>query len=353
MKLSVIIPVYNSGPLLGDTLAAVLAGTRLPDELIVVDDGSTDASADLASNHGVKVISMAQNVGPAACRNEGVRQSTGDVLVFLDADTCPHPDTLARLEAHFQNDADLSAVIGAYDEQPRDPGRISRFRNLAHCFVRRVSRPRALTFWSGCGAVRRDVFFAAGGFDESYRRPSVEDIELGYRMSDGGSRILLDPATCVTHTKRWTLWSGVVTDIAYRGMPWTALLLERRSAPDDLNITVHHRLASLMTGAAIACMALAPRSLWWPAAGASLLIAAVGMDLPLLRFLRQRGGRRVALVAVPLILLQNVCKVVAAIAGALVFLEWKLTGRRRRRPWVSRVLAADPSLETSVSSREV
>jgi len=81
--------------------------------------------------------------------------------------------------------------------------------------------------WAGCGAVRRAAFVEVGGFQEGYLRPSIEDIELGYRLSESGGRIRLAAEVQVRHLKRWTLASIVRTDVWRRGVPWTELLLER------------------------------------------------------------------------------------------------------------------------------
>ena len=72
-------------------------GSRRPDELIVVDDGYTDDSAEIAEGFGAQVIVMPRNIGPAAFRNQGVRLSHCELLVFLDADTCVHEKTLEQI----------------------------------------------------------------------------------------------------------------------------------------------------------------------------------------------------------------------------------------------------------------
>jgi GT2 family glycosyltransferase len=319
MNISVIIPVFNSSRLLGDTLRALHSGTRVPDELIVVDDKSTDASAAIAEEFGARVVRMRENVGPAACRNEGALLSRGDLLVFLDADTCVHPDALERMERHFLLDPHLNAVFGSYDDAPPQPGLSSQFRNLAHCYVHHSSRRDALTFWSGCGAVQRHLFFDVDGFDEMYRQPSIEDIELGYRMTDRGARILLDPEITVTHTKRWTLWSGIVTDVVYRGVPWMLLLLERGRAPDDLNLKRHHRIATVLTGASFLCLIGCLRSPYWLIPCSLLALLAVSLDRELLRFIHRKRGRGLMAASVAMILLQNLCKFSAALVGLLAF----------------------------------
>lgn len=319
MTLTVIIPVYNSSRLLEQTLLAVTTGTRVPDELIVVDDNSTDESAEIGERFGASVLVMPHNIGPAACRNHAATLSRGDVLVFLDADTCAHPDTLKRMEVHLLMDPGLSAVIGSYDDTPRDPGLCSQYRNLAHCYVHQSSNRAALTFWSGCGAVRRGWFFAVDGFDERYRRPSVEDIELGYRMTDRGARVLLDPEIRVTHTKRWTIWNSVTTDIRDRGIPWMVLLLQRGRIPNDLNIKLRHRVATVLTGLALVCLLVSVQSPLWLLSSAVLAAIALCLDAGLLRFIYRKRGWRLLAFASAMTLIQNVCKLVATGAALLAF----------------------------------
>ena len=103
---------------------------------------------------------------------------------------------------------------------------------------------RSTTFWSGCGAIRRSVFLQFDGFDEGkYKRPAIEDIELGYRLHAAGCKILLDRELVVKHLKRWTFWSLVKTDIRDRGIPWTELILRDRHLPSDLNVQLSQRVS--------------------------------------------------------------------------------------------------------------
>jgi glycosyltransferase involved in cell wall biosynthesis len=333
MKLAVIIPVFNGSRLLRQTLIAVNSGTRAPDELVVVDDGSTDTSSVVAEQLGAHVILMPQNSGPAACRNLASLATSADILVFIDADTCVHNDTLERIANRLSDDPDLTAVIGSYDDVPSDPSLCSQYRNLAHCYVHHSANRNALTFWSGCGAVRRSAFLQAGGFDERYRRPSVEDIELGYRMSSLGARILLDPDIVVTHTKRWTVWNSIKTDIVHRGIPWMTLLIERGAIPDDLNIRMHHRVAVISTLAfsGSLCYALLYRSTAWVLLSCMLAAIALSTDAGLLRFLYRERGWSVAAVGAGMTLIQNVCKFVAVIGGATLFAFQSRSSSRRRR----------------------
>ena len=136
MRLSVIVPVYNGGDGLGRCLLGLAASLRPADEVILVDDCSTDGSPDIAAAHGARVLSTENGPrGPAHARNRGAKVATGDVLVFVDADVVVHADTLGRMEAILAGEPDVQALFGSYDDHPPGPGLASRYKNLQHHYV--------------------------------------------------------------------------------------------------------------------------------------------------------------------------------------------------------------------------
>ena len=181
--LSVVIPVYNGGRDFERCLRRLRDSRGATFELIVVDDGSADGSGALADSFGARVIRTPTPQGPASARNTGAKAASADVVFFLDADVAVHDDTLALALARFESDPNLTALFGSYDDEPEAPGIVSRFRNLLHHFVHQQGRfddgvRPARTFWTGCGAIRREPFLANGGFDPRlYARPAIEDIE--------------------------------------------------------------------------------------------------------------------------------------------------------------------------------
>lgn len=291
MALSVIVPAYEAAADLPACLAALDRSTHRPHEILVVDDGSRDGTGRIASRAGATVLVVPGGPrGPAAARNIGARAASGDVLVFLDADVAVHADALDRLVRYFAREPGVAAIFGSYDDRPARPGIVSRYRNLLHHFVHQHGRREATTFWAGCGAMRRDVFFAAGGFDERYRQPSIEDIELGDRLHRLGHRIWLCPDVQGTHLKRWTLAGVVRTDILRRAIPWTRLILRHGTLPADLNTSRSSRLSAVVAWGIVACLGGAlfmPALLWPGAAGAAALVV---LNARLYRFFARHGG---------------------------------------------------------------
>ena len=246
LTLTVVIPVWNGISHLAKCLEAIEASTRKPDEIVVVDDGSDDDSAAVARAHACKVVCIADGpLGPATARNRGVAASSGEVIVFIDCDVAVHPETLGLMEQQFLSHPDLCGLFGSYDDRPTETGLISGYRNLLHHHVHQRSQREASTFWAGCGAIRREAFEAADGFDETYRWASIEDIELGLRLRRAGHRLLLCPEIQATHRKRWSLLQVIHTDVFRRAIPWTRLLLSQGSLPNDLNLRMENRVSAI------------------------------------------------------------------------------------------------------------
>lgn len=290
-RLSVIVPVYNGGSQLEQCLDALLASDFCDYEIIVVDDDSTDGSAAVCRARGIEVFKMAARLGPAAARNHGVARARGNVLLFIDADVVVRPDTLARVSERFNKEKGVSAVFGSYDDTPDAPNFFSQYKNLVHHLVHQQACSQAVTFWAGCGAVRREAFEAVGGFDESnYLRPSIEDIELGYRLSRAGFEIVLDKDIQVKHLKRWTFGSLLRTDIFNRALPWSRLILERGGMINDLNLRVSERVCVMLVGAALTLLLLSYFSTFLFVGGVGLLGMVFVLNLPLYRFFRTRRG---------------------------------------------------------------
>lgn len=302
-RLSIVIPARNAEQSLRACLAAVDHSARGLAEVIVVDDGSTDATASVARAAGAIVIRREAPGGPAAARNDGARRVSAEIILFLDADVVIAGDAVARVLRAFEADPDLAAVFGSYDSAPSGGTLVSDYRNLLHHFVHQSARTESGSFWAGCGAVRKALFMAVGGFDERYVRPSIEDIEFGGRLAAAGHHIRLDKGLLVCHLKRWTLGQMILVDVRDRAYPWTRLILREGRIPDDLNLRYTHRASAVLVWLAIGAVAglLAgwPRGwepqLWLAAIAGLAGMAALNRDFH--RFVRKQRGVRVAAIA--------------------------------------------------------
>jgi len=302
--ISIIVPAYNNPTDLLECLSALKASFLPDSEIIVVDDASTEDIASIGTLMGVRLFRLTRNSGPAAARTYGARQAQGEIFFFVDADVVLAPGAVHRVRRVFEAHPDLAAVFGSYDARPRAKGLVSQYRNLLHHFVHQNGNPDASTFWAGCGAIRRSVFEETGGFDEArFPRPSIEDIELGYRLRRAGHRILLDKGLQGTHLKRWTLRSVIWTDIFCRAVPWSRLILESKRPVHDLNLNPGQRLSCALVGLATAFLLLAPLRIEMLVLSAAALLGVVALNRELYAFFFRQRGLLFACACIPLHLL--------------------------------------------------
>ena len=294
---SIVIPVHNGGNSFRRCLASVQAFVPSGVEVIVVVDGGSDDSAKVAEQAGVKVIKRPTAGGPAQARNLGARFAKGEILFFIDADVTLNAATLPQVATAF-TEPNLAALIGSYDDAPGAPNFLAQYKNLFHHYTHQTAAEEASTFWGACGAIRRDVFWEIGGFDEGYRYPSVEDIELGYRLKRAGYRIRLYKSIQVKHLKRWEALSLLRAEFFYRALPWTELIWRDREFVNDLNLKLSSRISLILTyGLLVTLVTL----WWWPLAGVAggLAIALLWLNWPVYRFFHQKRGFWFALCTIP------------------------------------------------------
>jgi len=247
----------------------------------------------------------------------------------VDSDVLVHADVFTRIRAAFEAEPDLVAIFGSYDDLPSLHGTVSTFRNMLHHYVHQGSGGVATTFWAGLGAVRREAFVEVDGFDDwRFRSPSVEDIELGLRLASAGGLIRLDPEIQGTHLKRWGVRSMMLTDLLYRGMPWTALMLDRGPKAARLNLRGSHGVAAAAFTLGLAAAVLGRLRLAAPLAAAYLAINMRFYELML-----RRAGPRSAAAAVALLAVHNTAALGSAPLGVLAFATDRLrrTGPRTTR----------------------
>lgn len=322
MNISIIIPVKNGGEDFKLCIDGLKSLSPQPFEIIIVLDGCTDSSADYANISGFKIIELKENVGPARARNIGAQTSSGDILFFTDADVVVPPDIINQLTQIFSKDLTISAVIGSYNDAPLKQNFISQYKNLFHHYTHQRGRPQAETFWTGCGAVKREIFFDSGCFNEGYKFSSIEDIELGYRLRSMGYCIRLEKTLMVTHLKEWRALSLIKSDIVDRAIPWTELSLRYSKVINDLNLSKSNQtnvaLVYLMILFAIFDFAKARYIM-------SLLFMSLYMinNISIYRFFYQKKGVIFTIMIIPWLWLYYLYCGVGFIIG-LVRYYWKL-----------------------------
>ncbi|HEV7993315.1 MAG TPA: glycosyltransferase [Gemmatimonadaceae bacterium] len=329
--LSVIIPVRNGKRYLPQMLET-LSTSNYPRErweLIVVDDGSSDDSAILASRFADVIIKLPGRArGPGYARNRGVERARGQWVAFLDADVVVRPDTLQQITETLTSRSDIGAVFGSYCDEPSAAGLVSQYRNLLHHYMHDQDPGEVHSFWAGCGAVRRDVFIDVGMYDEwRFSRAQIEDIELGYRMTAHGHRILLRPDIQVTHLKRWTFWGMLRADFIDRGVPWARLLAEQRALLGpaatrlaSLNLRAKEKSNAFFTclGGLLVVLSIALQRPRIADVGLALILLVILRGLSLYAFFFHKRGFIFAVSAIVLHLIYYVTAAISVTWGAML-----------------------------------
>lgn len=324
--LSIIVPVYNGGYAFIYCLSAIEQSKFKNWELIVVNDGSSDQSANVAERFGATVLKTKGRLGPGAARNLGAQAASGEYLCFIDADCEVKSDTFATLVQTLKQHPEIDAVFGSYDDAPKATNFIAQYRNLFHHYVHQDSNEEASTFWAGCGAVKRSTFLTLGGFDvQRYPRPSIEDIDLGYRIRQAGGKITLAKQVQVKHHKAWYLISMIKTDVLDRGIPWTRLLLSNKSNfVNDLNLQISSRIsvaASYVLGILLLASFYKPEISFLALFTATLLLV---LNMKIYRFFYRKRGLVFSIRAIFMHWLYYLYSGVAFIGGALLYWQAQL-----------------------------
>lgn len=199
MNLSVIIPAYNAQKTIGQTLKALTEQDfSQPFEVIVVDDGSTDKTADVVHSFSHVRYVYQPNAGPATARNHGAKLAQGEKLAFTDSDCIPHKDWIAQLLQGF-NQERVGAVMGSY-------GIANAESLLASCIYKEIlfrhqhllsDFPKVFGSYNFC--IKKRVFEEVGGFEASYRNASGEDNDLSYKVLQAGNCIYFQRLALVDH----------------------------------------------------------------------------------------------------------------------------------------------------------
>lgn len=331
---SFIVPAFNAEDSLAATIGSIRAEAPRGSEVIVVDDGSTDGTVEVARELADQVLVRPCQGGAARSRNDGAQVARGDVLVFVDSDVIVGRDAIPGLIAQIEGGAD--AAFGAY--QPMVSldirNRPTTYKNLLHHYTHLVGAGEASTFWSGFGGVRRQAFATVGGFDPGVTTAAdIEDIHLGYRLKKAGFRIVLDPTLQVSHQKRYTVRGLIRSDIFHRAIPWTRAMLELGFFRNDLNLSTGSMLSSLLAYIVLIAGALTIVA-GWPAAVVAGVAAGTWwwLNAGFLGYVRRHWGIKGMFVAAGFHALYYLYGPLGAALGVFAYLL-----RHDHRPFLNRL----------------
>jgi len=182
LLLSVVIALYNTEKEIQICLESIFKNEGDFFEVIIVDDCSTDNSLAVAQQFPCRFFSTDTNSGPAKARNIGVSQAKSEIILFLDSDTRVKKDSLRQFCEAFQEYPEVSAVIALPECESLRQGRASDYNALRNNYSLASSSIRSDYFTTQMGAIRKQSFLKAGGFNEKFTSADIEDIELGLRL---------------------------------------------------------------------------------------------------------------------------------------------------------------------------
>ncbi len=291
---SIVIPARDSERTLPETLESVAGlDTQQPFEVIVVDDGSTDATAALAADAGARVIAC-EGRGVADARNTGARHARGDIVLFADSDVVLPPDAVDLVVERIKGEG-YDAVTGRLSRVNRYPGFASQYKNLWMSYTYESLPDDVALFYTSAAAIRRKLFLELGGFDRGYQRPSVEDTAFGQVLGDRGLRVRAEKRLAVEHLKSYRVLEVLRLDYE-RARALTCVFLGRArrtaargntsSVPTSFMVSVP--LPALALAALVLAAALHQAPL--AAAAAAAVVLFWGLNASFLGYLLRHRG---------------------------------------------------------------
>ncbi len=225
LSVTIAIPCYNAESFIAQALQSINEQSILPQEIIIIDDGSTDRTVEIVRQFPqVRLITHETNSGIAASRNSSWQAATSDILIFIDADGIAHPDFIKNMIARY-SDERVAGVCGhgiesiqknIYDRWRRE----ILFQNWGE-----QARDEIYFLFGLCSSYRLTVLKELGGFDSLFKI-SGEDMDMGFRILAAGYRLTYAHDAIVYHQRRDDKES--ICQMAYRHCFW-GFLAQRKN----------------------------------------------------------------------------------------------------------------------------
>jgi len=212
MKISVILPVYNSRNMVGRVIEAYRAIDYPDMELIIVDDGSTDGTNNIASRYNLKIIHQEKS-GLAKARNTGWRAASGDICYFTIADCLPLSDVITILTKYFKDEK--VAAAGGTSDLGNPQYLLPRLIHSETSYLHRQLPEKVDFLVSNNIAIRKKVLEQIGGFNEEYETSVSADNDLCFRINKAGWDMAFDIRASTLHFFDSSLWNYMVQQYDY------------------------------------------------------------------------------------------------------------------------------------------
>jgi GT2 family glycosyltransferase len=327
-SVSVVVPVHNGGSSLRSVLEPLLSELTPHDQLIVVDDRSSDDSAVTARSLGATVMDSTGRPGAAGARNTGGRAAQCDWILFVDSDAVVPGGWRQMLAERTGQDTEAVQAVYAGESPGDSPATFYKNFYYHYTFTRRIGSG----YISGCGtfffAVERERFLELGGFDDNIAGATIEDSDFAERLTGAGGRILLAPEIEVYHLRRYTFTE--LMGYEWRMMRAKALYLFRRNrshGSPSVSVASPGEMLPVLAGAAgvwgipagLLLLALGAASgLWVALAGLAVVTAGhAGFWLACLSSGDSRGAAAVLITFPDLLLITPavICSAAMYLAG--------------------------------------
>lgn len=280
-RISVIIPTYNRAHLIPETIASLLAQTRRPDEVLIIDDGSTDETPDLLARYDTLRVIRTENSGKARALNRALGAISGDLVWILDDDDVLLPQACALLSAPLEDDPDLDFCAGRHLDFETDPG--SGQKQIREPGYMRHSAPDQLfpDLLEGCHIfqpglmVRRSVYDAVGPFDASlvrsqdyemllriarrHRGMQLNDVVFLHREHKGVRGSAADSFAASQNAEKWAAYNRIIFTRLLADVTDEEIVASSDLA--DLPSSIRRRAARIKRGCVMARQRMWPEAL--------------------------------------------------------------------------------------------
>lgn len=318
---SVIIPVKNGGQTLEACLRALKRSYYKLAEIIVVDDHSTDGTAEIVRRHGCTLLTVVDGRGANYARNFGARHAGGEILFFLDADILVRRDTVLIAVESLEEEW-IDAIVGLYTARHRHENFVSQYKNLWVRYSYLKSSAAIDWLFGAISGIKRSAFEKLGGFDVGLNnQQGTEDIELGKRFAQANMNVVLDIDVEVEHLKNYTLGSFIRNEFT-RSMGFAELATQLGQTVSSVGRGFANVYPSFVVSTIISFVLLViiGATMMGMVPAWSLVVALViyvGMNIRFLNYLEQVRGLFAMMAMVPFLFIDHLVCFAGSVVGIL------------------------------------